>query len=287
MPQSAKALPCLFTSPSYETSLRILPATREDIPELADVQWEAFSSDLSHQLHSPSREESMERLRKAMNYWIGLKEVSIYKAVEVAVGDQEDGDTHKEIERRGGGENGKIVGSAVWVALDGSQPLHTSFSSGLAAESIKTPPLTSFLPVGGVLPPRSALFTSSISTAQPPRTNLGETIRGALISVQLKWIAHKAVIYLAGLSVLPSSQGQGVGSALLRVGMDRADDAGMSSWLEATPNGYPVYLHRGWNVVETMEFDLSQWAGEDKGYGAYRFRAMLRLPVPKLLEKKQ
>lgn len=61
--------------------------------------------------------------------------------------------------------------------------------------------------------------------------------------------------YVMVVGVVPARQGQGVGRALLRPIIDRADTEGLSCYLEtAQPRNVPFYLKVGFQVVrETVE----------------------------------
>jgi len=60
--------------------------------------------------------------------------------------------------------------------------------------------------------------------------------------------------YLGFLGVEPSSQGRGVGSALMRPVLDRCDREGVPAYLEAsTPRNRDLYERHGFEVVEEIE----------------------------------
>lgn len=73
-----------------------------------------------------------------------------------------------------------------------------------------------------------------------------------------------------------------MGNALVEYGNLLADQAGLPIFLQASPFGYPVYAKHGFETVQFLDVDLSEWAPnaglKDRGYGNYRFRYMLRLP---------
>ncbi|KAJ5172058.1 hypothetical protein N7492_004651 [Penicillium capsulatum] len=78
------------------------------------------------------------------------------------------------------------------------------------------------------------------------------------------------------LATHPDYQGRGVGTALLRWGMDQADAWQVRIYLESTPKGYPMYTKHGWRPVEEVTIDFSQNGGE----GSEKFVIMIRDPVP-------
>ncbi|KAJ5113186.1 hypothetical protein N7456_001720 [Penicillium angulare] len=78
------------------------------------------------------------------------------------------------------------------------------------------------------------------------------------------------------LATLPSYQGRGVGSAILRWGCEKADALQVRIYLEATPEGCPLYVKHGWKVVENVDFDMSQFGA----HGVDDFYLMIRDPKP-------
>jgi hypothetical protein len=51
---------------------------------------------------------------------------------------------------------------------------------------------------------------------------------------------------------------------LLKRGMQKADEAGLDMYLQASLMGTPLYKKFGFEVMAVQEIDLSQW-GVDKG----------------------
>jgi hypothetical protein len=51
---------------------------------------------------------------------------------------------------------------------------------------------------------------------------------------------------------------------LLEKGMQKADEAGLDMYLQASLMGAPLYKKFGFEVMAVQEIDLSQW-GVDKG----------------------
>ena len=97
-----------------------------------------------------------------------------------------------------------------------------------------------------------------------------------------RWTRGKRHMLCKALLTEPSFQRQGMGNALVEYGNKLADRAGLPIFLQASPFGYPIYAEHGFETVQHLDVDLTQWApdakGGDKGYGSYRFRYMLRLP---------
>ena len=71
---------------------------------------------------------------------------------------------------------------------------------------------------------------------------------------------HKAVEgphwYLGAVGTRPERQGQGLGSALVKIGTDQADAAGVQCYLETgTDENVAFYRKRGFEVSGQAEFD--------------------------------
>lgn len=50
---------------------------------------------------------------------------------------------------------------------------------------------------------------------------------------------------------------------LLQWGAAEADRLGLESYLEASPEGKPLYEKSGYSVIDTLTMDFSQWGGPD------------------------
>lgn len=59
----------------------------------------------------------------------------------------------------------------------------------------------------------------------------------------------------------PDHQKRGAGSMLLRWGASEADRLGLESYLEASPEGKPLYAKCGFRELETLVTDFSAWGG--------------------------
>lgn len=64
---------------------------------------------------------------------------------------------------------------------------------------------------------------------------------------------------LRAIATLPTYQGKGCASLLLRSGLEKIDAEGAKTWLEATPQGQSLYAKFGWNVVDELVFDLEKY----------------------------
>ena len=74
--------------------------------------------------------------------------------------------------------------------------------------------------------------------------------------------SDKMIVYaqvLRAIATLPEYQGKGCASMLLQTGLEKIDAERAKSWLEATPQGQPLYAKFGWKVVDEIVFDLEKY----------------------------
>ncbi|PLB54768.1 acyl-CoA N-acyltransferase [Aspergillus steynii IBT 23096] len=74
------------------------------------------------------------------------------------------------------------------------------------------------------------------------------------------------------LATLPESQGRGVGTKLLQWGMEIADAQDARIYLEATLDGYPLYLKHGWRPLQDLVLDFAPFGGK----GTAKYIIMMR-----------
>jgi len=114
-----------------------------------------------------------------------------------------------------------------------------------------------WLPPGGTSIPMRRMIRTSFIRAPFVLGLRGMTRFSAMDSITRK--AHKRQApdphwYLMTLGVHPDLQGQGIGSALIRVVHDRADAAGQLCYLEtATEADVAFYSKRGYEVGESLQ----------------------------------
>lgn len=253
---------------SPKTKIHLVPAHRADIPAIVNLTIEAHERDLVFQLNNPNTAGTRQKfIKRVGEIW---EKVHAWIAVELPAEDSEEvyrRDTvDADLETYGGGVDGKTIGLLMF---------HATWEK-------EGPSVSQSLMAGHVLSPDPSTVTLSraaSNTTDTSSTTLTEAIIARFNTTKAPWLTHKSAVYVLSLGVSPHYQRQGIGSALLKIATDYADNARVASYLEATPAGYPLYSVRGFNTVESMDFDLSQWAGEDKGFGVYRYRAMLRLPA--------
>ncbi|OOQ88197.1 hypothetical protein PEBR_14250 [Penicillium brasilianum] len=110
---------------------------------------------------------------------------------------------------------------------------------------------------------------------RPMNEPLYAAFRGLLEECRKKHVTEKDMM-LDLLATLPAYQRLGFGSTLLRWGTAKADEWQARIYLEATGEGYPVYIKHGWKPVEEVHLDRAKYGGQ----GRESFVLMIREPRP-------
>ena len=79
---------------------------------------------------------------------------------------------------------------------------------------------------------------------------------------QIPWSFAQSAVVLHILAVHPDHQGKGLGSALIKPGLEEADRVGAQTYIEASPAGLAVYLKYGWKTVDEMVVDMRPYGGQ-------------------------
>ncbi|KAJ5152732.1 uncharacterized protein N7482_009210 [Penicillium canariense] len=96
-----------------------------------------------------------------------------------------------------------------------------------------------------------------------------------VVAMRKKHMTERRFGFLQVLATLPEYRGYGIGSALLKEGLDEGMNSGLTDfWLEASNDGHDLYEKFGFQDVEPIPVDLAKYGGE----GMARLRAMRRLP---------
>ncbi|KAL1864277.1 hypothetical protein VTK73DRAFT_6008 [Phialemonium thermophilum] len=88
-----------------------------------------------------------------------------------------------------------------------------------------------------------------------------ERFIGEVREMRKKWMKGEPGVLLDILASSPARGRMGAGSALLRWGLDFADQKGLDSWLESSPTGYPLYRRFGFEDVDVQDLPVTELWG--------------------------
>ncbi|KAH8803534.1 acyl-CoA N-acyltransferase [Xylogone sp. PMI_703] len=151
-------------------------------------------------------------------------------------------------------KTGKIVGFASW-----SIPAGRAIPAELEKSGDDDEPRKAELPaIPGM---NMTLWVEKISGPPNPPSFSEEEI-------------SKTDIGLSFFFVHPDYQNRGIGSMLLKWGIEEANRHHVRLWLTSTPQAVNVYQKKGWEVVNEHEVDLGKYGGP----GIYRRARMVKIP---------
>jgi hypothetical protein len=79
---------------------------------------------------------------------------------------------------------------------------------------------------------------------------------GNLFTRRKRIMGERKHWYLEILATRPEWQGKGAAGKLMRWGLERADEEGVETYIEASPDGKPIYEHFGFKEMERLVVDL-------------------------------
>ncbi len=81
-----------------------------------------------------------------------------------------------------------------------------------------------------------------------------QAVIGEVVEGMGQYHPHEPHWYLAMVGVDPARQGQGLGSAMLKAGLERCDADGLISYLESSnPKNVPLYERHGFEVMGLIQ----------------------------------
>ncbi|CAI6333311.1 unnamed protein product [Periconia digitata] len=103
-----------------------------------------------------------------------------------------------------------------------------------------------------------------------PGLNAGacQAFFGGLIEKKTEIMGTSPHVYLHMLHTDPKYQKRGAASALLKWGLQRADELGLPTYLESSPIGQPLYKKHGFKDVGSVDVDLTPFGGEGLTHSA-------------------
>ncbi|KAI1842179.1 hypothetical protein JX266_011587 [Neoarthrinium moseri] len=251
------ALP--FAAPaSLSSSFAISYCTLVDLDALAEVYYEAFKANPGNtHWWSPSRESMMAWMRRRMTPKFRDRNIRHFKITDIESGDLvawsrwdiPKESTHFGEWSGGAGDVSKIVGTED-VATG---PIDQADEISASASAVEPAPAPADYPEGSD-PAVCRRFFDALSGASD------------------KWYTEN----MLGLSLIctaPKYHRRGAAKALIAPMLCLADEAGIKAYLEATPEGKPVYEKLGFREVDTLDFDLGE------PIGLYQLCVMVREPI--------
>jgi GNAT superfamily N-acetyltransferase len=74
---------------------------------------------------------------------------------------------------------------------------------------------------------------------------------------------------LKELYVRPEFQRKGLGSRLVKWGVEKADEIGLPAYTEGSTKGMQLYLSYGFKEVDRVTVDLEKWGGSKGEFHSY------------------
>ena len=220
------------------STFELSPAERQNIPRLAEIETVACLSDNAFRLSFPTPTDFTKQVIELLEDQVGDP---IWRHIKV-------------VEK----ETGVLAAWASWKTPTDAQIREQDEKS--AAEVEQTQPGSG---MGGFDPDAGFLTYVQVVSDRWMK----------------KWTRGKRHIICKALYTEPSFQRQGMGTALVKYGNQLADQKSLPIFVHAMPFGHPIYAKQGFETVQRLDVDLTRFAkSNDKGYGNYRLRYMLRLP---------
>lgn len=66
----------------------------------------------------------------------------------------------------------------------------------------------------------------------------------------------------------PKHQRRGAGGLLIEKILEETGELGLTTYLQATPDGRGLYERKGFKVIDTITYDFSKWGGTN-GHEVY------------------
>ncbi|KAL9108974.1 MAG: hypothetical protein Q9227_006370 [Pyrenula ochraceoflavens] len=225
-----------------KSSFSLEPASREDIPRLAEIHVIACLPDNAFKLYFATAAEFKARVIDMLNGQVGESDWLHLKAVDYATG--------------------KLAAWASW---------HTPSDRELRERAAQTDAAQKPSDKG----PGKGDFDFPPGLPQLVQDDTDRWIN--------RWAYRRRHMRCLALFTDPAFQRRGMGTALVEYGNRLADEKTLPIFLQGSPYGFPIYKRAGFETVQHLDVDLREWAPGaregDRGFGSYRFRYMLRLPM--------
>ncbi|KAG0295347.1 hypothetical protein BGZ98_001428 [Dissophora globulifera] len=246
------------------TPFKIDFATTDDIDAIAKIAGDGFKTD-THTLMKDvwkGNDHHRDRVKEDVQDQLANPRIDVLVA------------------RKGADGTGEVIGSIYWARRcypendDGSAPAQRDTSKATVL-----PPHP---------PPVLPASPSSPLTVKELEETTGNAMNHYVSHLMPPGVKCRIII---GLGVAPEYQGQGVGSALMKWGTDKADEEGVYTWVSSSMDGHQAYAKAGYIEVGRLELRLDDYAqgvrrkvknedGEEveQDWGVYIWRWMRRDP---------
>lgn len=111
---------------------------------------------------------------------------------------------------------------------------------------------------------------------------LGNHFFGNLVNRHAEIMKGRRHWYLEIVATRPEYQGKGAAGKLLRWGIEKSDEEGTETYLEASPDGKPIYEHLGFEEVDRLVVEL-----EGKGDGVLAEKGFIEVFMVRPIQKKE
>ncbi|MCJ1485500.1 hypothetical protein MMC06_005674 [Schaereria dolodes] len=223
------------------SNIALAPATEADYPAIVDIHYAAFSPSVIAHLSNKTEVEQKALLMKTLRENLPNPKILLIKATDTS--------------------NGEVTGFGIWTLSSGKEK---------GKEKGKEQGMR-----------MGALLRYSVNEGEKGgRRSLADAFDEAIKEKETYWLKGKKHMFLKALAVAPASQRRGIGTALVQFGMKMADEGAAVCFLHATPIGHGLYRKLGWKDVGSLDFDLTEWGGESRGYGMFQLFSMIRLHSP-------
>lgn len=114
--------------------------------------------------------------------------------------------------------------------------------------------------------PLKPMFSELPTWPEGSDVELANSFFGNLFSTHKRLMEGKKHWYLELIATRPEFQGKGAAGLLIRWGLGKADSEGLDAYLEASPDGKPIYEHFGFIAQEDLVMDLEGKGVEEKKF---------------------
>ncbi|KAI0881644.1 acyl-CoA N-acyltransferase [Annulohypoxylon maeteangense] len=232
-----------FPIPSFLSSaFSISRCTIADVDDLAEIYYCAFQVDRRNTFWwSEDKEAMMTWMKRRIRKKMADRSTRHFKVTDV--------------------QSGEMVAFTRWDIPEGHETAFGAWEEDLPANSA-TP---------------SAITPPMIDIPEGAQPELCLEFFNALSVMSEKQNA-KEMLGLSLLCTSPNYHRRGAAKAMMLPMLALADTRGLKAYLEATPDGKPIYEKLGFREIDQLNFDLEKLTGTFEGI--YKISIMVREPKP-------